>query len=114
MTKDLDEITARTVSRAGLAPDELDREVKSLGARWSIANNELCLQLRGAPMAKCGAAVAQAAKIADEMDHHPRIVVEYAGTTLTIHTHDKQAVTMLDLVYAARVERWLRDNGWEL
>jgi len=112
MAKDLDAIAARTVSRAGIPHDELVREIASLGARWSIANDELCLQLRGAPMARCGAAVAQATKIADEMDHHPRIVVEFGGTTLTINTHDKKAITMIDLVYAARLERWLRDNGF--
>jgi pterin-4a-carbinolamine dehydratase len=46
------------------------------------------------------------------MDHHPRIVLEYAGMTLSIHTHDAKAITVTDLVYAARLERWLRANGW--
>ena len=63
-------------------------------------------------MAKCGVAVAYAAKLADEMDHHPNIAMSYPGTTLTIHTHDKKAITVIDLVYAARLERWLRENGW--
>ena len=112
MPKDIDAIAARTVSRSAIPPEELAREVASLGARWSVAGDELCMQLRGAPMTKFGAAVAAATKIADEMDHHPRIVVEFAGTTLTINTHDKKAITMIDLVYAARIERWLRDNGW--
>jgi pterin-4a-carbinolamine dehydratase len=112
MPDDLDGIANQTISRSGVPKAELDHELESLGSRWSVVNNELRLELRGAPMAKCGAAVAEAARLADEMDHHPRIVVEYAGTTLTIHTHDKQAITMLDLVYAARVERWLRDHGW--
>jgi pterin-4a-carbinolamine dehydratase len=113
MPHDLESLAAQTVtSRAGLSPAELAAEVASLGARWSIAGNELRLELRGAPMARCGAAVARAAQLADEMDHHPRIVVEYGGTTLTINTHDKQAITMLDLVFAARLENWLRANGW--
>jgi len=112
MADDLDGIANNTMSSSGMKPDELARELAQLGPRWSVVNNELVLALRGAPMAKCGAAVAHAAKLADEMDHHPRIVMEYAGTTLSINTHDKKAITMLDLVYAARLERWLRDNGW--
>ena len=53
-----------------------------------------------------------AASLADEMDHHPTIVLEYAGLTLKIHTHDARAITLIDLVYAARLERWLRTSGW--
>jgi pterin-4a-carbinolamine dehydratase len=112
MPDELDGMANQTISRTGVPPEELARELASLGTRWSVAAGELVLALRGAPMAKCGLAVAYAAKLADEMDHHPRIVVEYAGTTLTLHTHDKHAITMLDLVYAARLEKWLRDNGW--
>ena len=42
-----------------------------------------------------------------------RIELAYGGLTLTIHTHDKNAITVTDLVYAARLERWLRGNGWD-
>ena len=84
----------------------------ALGPRWSIAGNELKCELRGATMAKCGEAAAHAATLADQMDHHPRILIEYGGTTLTINTHDQNAITVMDLVFAARLERWLRSNGW--
>lgn len=109
---DLDSIASNTVSRSTLDPAQLRQEVAALGPRWSIDGVDLKCELRGAAMAKCGEAAAYAAQLADEMDHHPRIVLEYAGLTLTIHTHDKQAVTVMDLVYAARLERWLRQNGW--
>jgi pterin-4a-carbinolamine dehydratase len=112
MADDLDGIAQHTISRAGVPPDELERELESLGSRWSVVKGELRAELRGKPMAKCGAAVAYATKIADEMDHHPTIVVEYSGTTLTLYTHEQHAITMLDVVYAARFEKWLRDNGW--
>lgn len=112
MLLDLDALADQTISRTALKPEELDAEVASLGPRWSVAGGDLVLALRGAPMSKCAAAVAHAAELADEMDHHPRIVLEYAATTLSIHTHDARAITMLDVVYAARLERWLRDHGW--
>jgi pterin-4a-carbinolamine dehydratase len=90
---------------------KLVREVAALGARWSIADNQLRLSLRG-PMTRTGEVAAFAGKLADEMDHHPTIVIEYAGLTLSINTHDKQAITELDLQYCTRLESWLRDNGW--
>ena len=112
MADDLDALASNTVSRTQLSPEQLKKEVDNLGARWSIDGQDLKLELRGAPMTKCGAAAAHAAVLADEMDHHPTIVLEYAGLTLKIHTHDKKAITLLDLIYAARLERWLRAAGW--
>ena len=112
MSDDLDAIASNTISRSLLAAEQIQEEVAALGARWSIDGEDLKLRLQGKPMSKCGAAVAYATALADEMDHHPKIVMEYPGTTLTIHTHDKKAITVIDLVYAARLERWLRENGW--
>jgi pterin-4a-carbinolamine dehydratase len=110
---DLESIASNTLSRSALGVEQLQQEVAALGTRWAIAGHELRCELRGETMAKCGDAAAYASKLADEMDHHPRIVLEYIGLTLTVHTHDKQAITVTDLVYAARLEKWLRANGWK-
>lgn len=109
---DLDSLASNTVGRTKLTPEQLQQEVTALGSRWAVAGTELRCELRGATMTKCSEAAAYAASLADEMDHHPRIVMEYGGTTLTIHTHDQNAITTVDLVYAARFERWLRTHGW--
>jgi len=109
---DLESMASNTLSRTALTPDQLNQEVAALGTRWSIENNELRLDLTGQPMTKTGQAAAYAAQLADELDHHPRILLEYVGMALTIHTHDLKAITVIDLVYAARLERWLRSNGW--
>lgn len=113
MPDDIDAIASHTISRSKLAAEKIKEEVTALGARWSIDGEDLKLRLEGPKgMSKCGAAVAYATSLADEMDHHPKIIMEYPGTTLLIHTHDQRAITVIDLVYAARLEKWLRDNGW--
>lgn len=109
---DLESMASNTLSRTALTMEQLQQEVAALGPRWSLEGNELRLDLTGAPMTKCGLAAAYAAQLADELDHHPRILLEFAGMALTIHTHDVKAITVIDLVYAARFERWLRANGW--
>ena len=96
----------------GSPPTSWRREVETLGARWSIDGNDLKLVLEG-PMTKAGKVAAYAGALADELDHHPRMVIEYKRFELTIHTHDKQAITVLDLVFAARLEQWLRTDGWD-
>jgi 4a-hydroxytetrahydrobiopterin dehydratase len=109
---DLESIASNTLSRNQVADEQLRQEVAALGNRWTIDGIDLRCELRGAAMTKCGEAAAYAAVLADEMDHHPRILLEYAGMLLTIHTHDAGGITVTDLVYAARFERWLRANGW--
>ncbi len=113
MAADLDSLNAQTISKSTLTDEQIREQITALGERWSIDGADLKLVLKGpVGMAKCGAAVAHATQIADEMNHHPTIHMEYPGTTLTIHTHDKKAITMIDFVYAARLEGWLRRNGW--
>jgi pterin-4a-carbinolamine dehydratase len=110
MAADLDTLASSTLNRRELDADVLRDEVSVLGERWSIAGGELVLQLPGHPMSKHAPVVAHAARLADQLDHHPRIVLEYAGLTLAIHTHDAHAITLTDVVYAARLEQWLRAN----
>lgn len=109
MLTDLDALAARAIDRTPIASDA--PEVAVLGARWTIDAGELHLKLAG-PMRRTGGVAAFAGALADTLDHHPKIVLEYAGLTLAIHTHDAKAITTLDLVYAARLEQWLRTNAW--
>ena len=106
---DLENLAANT-ERTPISDDSRPL-LAPLGGRWSIDGGELQLRLPG-PMTRTGAVAARAGALADELDHHPRIVLEYEGLTLRIHTHDRKTITMLDVAYAARLERWLRANGW--
>jgi pterin-4a-carbinolamine dehydratase len=110
-TPNLDDIATHTISRDGLSPEELARELDALGSRWSVTDGALRLEVRGS-MAKTGAAAAFAGTLADELDHHPRIVLDRGVMLLAIRTPEARSVTVLDLVFAARIEQWLRNNGW--
>ncbi len=114
MANDLEALASNTVTgRTSMSEDDLKGQLEALGARWSIVGPDLVCTLKGPKgMAKAGAAVAYALTLADEMDHHPDVAMSYPQTTLAIHTHDKKAITLIDFVWAARVERWLRENGW--
>ena len=112
MAPELEDLADHTVNaRSTLSAVEITSELATLGPRWSVDGPDLRLDLKGA-MTKTSAACAAAGALADELDHHPSMTVEYAGLVLKIHTHDKQAITVLDFVFAARLEQWLRSNGW--
>jgi len=111
MGTDLDSLANVTTARTRVTPEEMKEELDALGSRWTVVEPDLRLTLKG-PMTKTGLVAAHAGALADELDHHPNISLEYAGLTLSIHTHDQRGITVLDLVYAARLEQWLRANGW--
>ena len=111
MPENLHDLATHSISRDGLTHEELSRELGLLGSRWWISDGELRLDLAG-PMARTGIAAAFAGTLADELDHHPRIVLDSAGLTLTIRDRETRKVTIIDLVFAARLEQWLRNNGW--
>ena len=112
MPGDLDALASHTISRTTIEPDQLAQELTALGPRWRVEGRELMLELRDGKMARYGAIAAQATTLADEIDHHPRITLEYKKLTLAIHTHDTGTITLTDLVYAARLEAWLRERKW--
>jgi serine/threonine-protein kinase len=102
------EISDQTVSRSRLEPAELEREVKALGKRWSLEGPHLVCTVHSREMRRLAQAVATAASIADEMEHPPKVAIDYPRLTVTI----PNAMTVVDLVFAARLEQWLRENGW--
>ena len=112
MALDLDALATQPVSRNKLDAPALRDQVSLLGDRWSVAGPDLKLAMAAQPMSKAASIATRAAALADELDHHPTMVIEYAGLTLTIHTHDAKAITSLDLIFAARLERWLREQQW--
>jgi serine/threonine protein kinase len=104
----IDTISDQTVSRVQIPAAELAREVQQLGKRWTLDGTNLVAEIYSREMKKLVEALAAAAAIADEMDQQPRIAIDVPRLRLTI----PKATAVVDLVFAARVEAWLRDNGW--
>lgn len=89
-------------------PESLDSAechelLKSLPG-WEINGNALSkvckfeTYLEGLEFAKsCG-------EIAEEMNHHPDLLVQWRKVTVTITTHSCAALTSLDFEYAGKVE----------
>jgi pterin-4a-carbinolamine dehydratase len=90
----------------------LSREVKSLGKRWTLEGNDLRLEIVSRSVAKLATVVAQAGALADEMEIQPVIIVEPPRLYLTLRAHDGKALTVSDLVFAARLEQWMRETPW--
>ncbi|MCX5746746.1 MAG: serine/threonine-protein kinase [Proteobacteria bacterium] len=101
-----------TISGQHLLPDAVEREVKMLGKRWSLDGSELRLALRSPALVNLATVVAYAAALADELEHYPTIVIEVPRLTLAIRAYDRDRIAVIDLIFAARLEQWLRDTAW--
>jgi eukaryotic-like serine/threonine-protein kinase len=101
-------LSDRTVSRNRLTPTALAREVMQLGRRWSLAGEELVLEIHDRQLTKLAQIVAFAASIADELELQPRVAIEYPRLRLVL----PNASAVVELVFAARIEQWLREHGW--
>ena len=107
----VDALSDQTMSRATLSHEELAREVKQLGKRWSLVDGSLVLELYSRSMMKLAEAIQHIATIADEVDHHPHVVLDFPRLTVTVRP-DTGVLTVLELVMAARIEQWLLTNRW--
>ena len=101
-------ISEKTLTSARLAGEDLDREVKALGKRWSLVDNVLVLELHSRDMRKLARATSYAADLAEELDDHPSVVIEYPRLQMKLAAGS----AIVTLVFAARLEQWLREHGW--
>ena len=90
---------------------EIETLICSLPATWQVVNNQLqgvyaCREyLLGAELAR------QIAALADKVDHHPRLVIEWRLVTVEINTHAVGGLARGDFVFAAKTELLAQQLG---
>lgn len=99
-------VAERTVSRHLVDRVQLIREVQQLGKRWRIDGKDVVLEVHSREMSKLAAVASVAASIGDDMDHHPQLSMSIPTLRLSLAGPS----TVTDLVYAARLEQWLREH----
>ncbi len=107
----VEELSDQTMSGRPLSAEDVAREVKQLGKRWSLVDGNLQLELYSRSMTRFADAIQHIALLADELDNQPRIALEFPRLTVTIRP-DKGRITVLELVFAARIEQWLLTTRW--
>jgi len=96
----------QTLSRSRLCDADLAREVKTLGKRWALEGAALVLDFYSRDPKRLASVVEQATHVAGELDHEVRIAIEPPHLRLTL----ADGASVVTLVFAARVEQWLRDR----
>jgi 4a-hydroxytetrahydrobiopterin dehydratase len=88
---------------ARLSEDEITRRLGAL-PEWARDGQRIRRQFRFASFAEAMAFVNRVAALAEEVDHHPDILVEYGRVTLTLSSHDAGGLTERDFRLAGRID----------
>ena len=82
-----------------LGPEQIETNMVGL-PQWSLNGDSLQRTLRFADFVGSMAFVQRVADLAEEMRHHPDIMIRYDKVTLTLTTHDAGGLTEKDFTFA--------------
>ena len=71
---------------------------------WDHRGNEITRQYRFSDFVAAMAFVNHVATLAEHMDHHPDILIQYNKVRLTLSTHSSGGLTTLDFTLAQRID----------
>ena len=86
-----------------LSESEISARLSSLPG-WERSGDAIRRQYRFDGFRAAMEFVNQVARLADEADHHPEILIEYSRVTLTLTTHDAGGLSERDFGLAARID----------
>lgn len=88
---------------ARLTDDELRRGLERL-PEWSESGDTIQRTVAFANFIEAMALVNKVAELAEQIQHHPDVLIRYNKVTFTLSTHDAGGLTSKDLDLAARID----------
>ena len=89
---------------AKLSPEQITEKLKSLPA-WERRGEAIAKQFTFKEFMDGIRFINRIAEIAEQMDHHPDMTVNYRRITFTLSTHDQGGITEKDIKLADAIER---------
>jgi len=86
-----------------LGKAEIQKKLKSLSG-WSLKGSAIVRHYQFSGFVPAVAFVNHVAGLAEGMDHHPDILIQYKNVTLTLSTHTAKGLTDLDFKLAKKID----------
>jgi 4a-hydroxytetrahydrobiopterin dehydratase len=90
------------MARRRLTDDEIVERLRGLPG-WARDGDAIRRETRFPTFMEAIAFVNRVAGVAESLDHHPDITIEYTRVTLRVSTHDSGGLTEADFTLAARI-----------
>ena len=96
-----------------LEPSELNQLKAVLPDSWVLVDNRLESNYRFDDYVQSLRFTNLVAGLAEEQNHHPKLVLEYGSVTVQIWTHVIDGLAQGDFVFAAKVALLMDDGLWD-
>ncbi|MCS7089485.1 MAG: 4a-hydroxytetrahydrobiopterin dehydratase [Verrucomicrobiota bacterium] len=93
-----------------LTPEEVRAALKSLSG-WKRRGSAIERVFLWSDFAEAMRFVNRVARLAERMQHHPDILIQWNQVRLTLTTHDAQGLTAKDFELARRIEALVSGRG---
>ncbi len=95
-----------------LSKEEVEKSIATdLGREWELKDGKLVKSFRFSSFMDAIDFVNEIAKIAETLDHHPIITINWKSVKLSLKSFDMDAITKRDIALATEIENKLKGNN---
>jgi 4a-hydroxytetrahydrobiopterin dehydratase len=95
---------------AKLSPEQINEQLKPLSG-WDRKGEAIAKQYTFKTFMDGIGFLNRIAAIAEQMDHHPDVTINYRRITFALSTHDQGGITEKDFKLAEAIEREFKASG---
>ena len=88
-----------------LSKDEIDKNIVELDSGWEVKDGKVVKAFQFSSFMNAIMFVNEIAKIAERLDHHPIITINWKTVKLSLKSFDVDAITRRDIALAKEIEK---------
>jgi 4a-hydroxytetrahydrobiopterin dehydratase len=88
-----------------LSNDEIEKNIVELDSGWELKDGKVVKSFQFPSFMNAIEFVNEVAKIAERLDHHPIITINWKTVKLSLKSFDVDAITRRDIVLAKEIEK---------
>lgn len=90
--------------------EEIERDISKIDGGWELKEGKIVKAFRFPSFMKAIEFVNEVAKIAEKMNHHPIITINWTTVKLSLKSFDVNAITQRDISLAKVIEKTLANS----
>jgi 4a-hydroxytetrahydrobiopterin dehydratase len=88
-----------------LSKDEIEKNIVELDSGWELKDGKVVKSFQFSSFINAIGFVNEVAKIAERLDHHPIITINWKTVKLSLKSFDVDAITRRDIALAKEIEK---------
>ena len=88
-----------------LSKDEIEKNIVELDSGWEVKDGKVVKAFQFSSFMNAIGFVNEIAKVAERLDHHPIITINWMTVKLTLKSFDVDAITRRDIALAKEIEK---------